>query len=237
MRILAVLKRYNKLFAILIFITIVAIYLVISLSGNYLKERLYHDDNIKQPINNIKSIEKIVDETDDGNNNSSTEKNAYFEYVFTEDKSLGDYIYLTNQFPTSDEIGKKLEGKYKTYNFKLRFNDASVGVKYNITLEKLKESDLANDWVKVYLVNEGVDIPNCIRETGRIKTFNEYSLYNGNSDEIILYSGMVTPEDAKRGYKDYTLRMWISEDVKVVNQNYEERSIVARVNVYANSTF
>ena len=110
-------------------------------------------------------------------------------------------------------------------------------MKYNITLEKLKESDLANDWVKVYLVNEGVDIPNCIRETGRIKTFNEYSLYNGNSDEIILYSGMVTPEDAKRGYKDYTLRMWISEDVKVVNQNYEERSIVARVNVYANSTF
>lgn len=242
MKILAVLKRYNKVFAILAFVTIIAIYLVISLSGNYLKDVLYRDDNIAQPVNNIKSIEetpKPIDNDSQGKNNNSNgkpqdESNEFFEYVFTEDQNLGDYIYLTNQFPISDEIGKKLEGKYKTYNFKLRFNEASVGVKYNITLEKLAESDLMNDWVKVYLVNEGKDIPNCIRSNGRIKTFNEYPLYNGKNDEIILYSGTVTPEEANRGYKNYTLRMWISEDVHVVNQDYEERSIVARVNVYAN---
>ena len=240
MKILTVLKRYNKLFAVLAFITIIAIYLVISLSGNYLKDVLYHDENIEQPVNNIKSIEEETKDDEDNQNkgtNDNKSSSEYFEYVFTEDKTMGDYIYLTNQFPITDEIGKKLEGKYKTYNFKLKFNEVSVGVKYNITLEKMKESDISDDWVKVYLVNEGKDISNCIRSNGRIKTYNEYKKYNNKSDEIILYSGTVTQEEAKRGYKDYTLRMWISEDVQVVNQDYEKHSIVARVNVYANKEY
>ena len=235
MKILAVLKRYNKLFALLAFGAIVAIYLVISLSGNYLKDVLYHDDYVKQPINSIRSIEvEDIPQDDDNNNKPQNENKEYFEYVFTEDKNMGDYVYLTNQFPISDEVGKELEGKSKAYNFKLRFNEASIGVKYNITLEKLKESDLMNDWVKVYLLNEEKEISNCIRSNGRIKTFNEYPLYNDREDEIILYSGVVTSEEAKRGYKNYTLRMWISEDVQVVNEDYPERSMVARVNVYAN---
>ena len=46
MKILTVFKRYNKIFAFIAGVVIVSIYLVISLSGNYLKDRLYHDDNI-----------------------------------------------------------------------------------------------------------------------------------------------------------------------------------------------
>ena len=230
MRILAVLKRYNKIFAFLAFITIVTIYLVISLSGNYMKDVLYHDDIIAQPVNNIRSIEEIVDIDD-----KDKENDGYFEYVFTEDKTIGDYIYLVNQFPISDEVGRELEGKYKTFNFKLKFNEKSVGIKYNITLEKLPESDLANDWVKVLLVNEGKDVPNCIRSNGRIKTYNEFDNYK--NQEVLLYSGTVTEAEARRGYKNYTLRMWISEDVKVVNEDYEKHTFVARVNVYANRSF
>ena len=245
MRILTVLKRYNKLFAFIAFLTIVAIYLVISLSGNYLKERIYHDENTRQPVNSIKSIiQEIKDDNNDDNKDNDKDKdkvkdndnnNEYFSYEFNENKEMGDYIYLINQFPISDEVGKQLEGKYKTYNFRLKFNEAAAGSKYNITLERLAESDLYNDWVKVYLLNEGNEISNCIRENGRIKTYNEFERYNSKDNEVLLYSGTISPLEAKRGYKDYTLRMWISEDVKVVNEDYEKRSFIARVNVYATS--
>lgn len=220
MRILTVLKRYNKLFAIIVTIGIIAIYLVIALSGKYLKERIYRDDNVKQPVNNIKSVDDDV-----------------FSYEFTEDKTMGNYIYMINQFPITDEVGRELEGKLKTFDFKLKFNGQSKGIKYQITLEKMDGSDLQDNWVKVYLENEGREVSDCIRSTGRIKTYNEYSKYNGKNDERILYSGFITDDDIKRGYKNYTFRMWVSEDVKVVNEEYEKNSFIARVNVHANGSF
>lgn len=227
MKILTVLKRYNKIFAIIITGTIIAIYLVITLSGNYLNERLYHDVHAKQPMNNIFAV---PEKKDDDNKKDDPE----FSYEFNEDYSVGDFIYMINQFPMQDEVGRKLEGKYKTYNFSLKFNSSSAGLDYNITLEKMPESDLFPNWVKVYLENEGKEVSTCIRETGRVKTFDEFSKYKDKENEIVLYSGTITPEEAKRGYKNYTLRMWVSEDVNVVNEDYEERSFVARVNVYAN---
>ncbi len=233
MKILTVLKRYNKIFAIIITGTIIAIYLVITLSGNYLNERLYHDVHAKQPMNNIFAVpEKKDDDNKKDDNENNTKED--FSYEFTEDSSIGDYIYMINQFPMKDEVGRKLEGKYKTYNFSLKFNSASAGTQYTITLEKMPESNLFSNWVKVYLENEGVEVANCIRNTGRVKTFNEFSKYNDKEEEIVLYKGTITSEEAQRGYKNYTLRMWVSEDVNVVNEDYEERSIVARVNVYAN---
>ena len=51
-----------------------------------------------------------------------------------------------------------------------------------------------------------------------------------------FYNGTITQAEAKRGHKDYTLRMWISEDVNVYNEKYDEHTIVARVNVYANGS-
>jgi hypothetical protein len=132
----------------------------------------------------------------------------------------------------SDEVGKSLEGQFKTFDFKIQFHEKSIGVNYAITLEKLPGTDLYDDWVKIYLSSEGKGI-NCYRSTGRIKTYNEYSKYNNKDKEIVLFKGRVTSDDVKKGYREYRFRMWVSEDVKVVNKNYESRSFIARVNVHA----
>lgn len=157
------------------------------------------------------------------------------EIIFTYDYEEGNYIYLINQFPIKDEVGKSLQGDKHTNDFKLRMNERATGVKYTITIEKLDGSDLDERWAKIFLVNDGVDVANCYRSTNRVKTFNEYQTYNGNEKERILYEGVVSSAEALRGYKDFTLRMWISEDLKLNNSNYlsETKTFKARINVYA----
>jgi hypothetical protein len=142
---------------------------------------------------------------------------------------------LINQFPTRDEVGKNLQGDKRTQDFKLKFNENAAGVRYVITAEKLDGSDLEERWAKLFLVNDGVDVANCYRTNNRIKSFDEYQNYNGNSKEKILYEGTISNSDAARGYKDFTFRMWVSEDLKLVNSNYlsETKTFKARINVYA----
>lgn len=202
------------IFAIfIVIISFVVIYL--SFTRTYLTGQIYIDVIPKQPMNNIKGIEEDP-----------------IAYVYTTDKSYGNNIYLINQFPISDEVGKNLEGKNKTFDFRLEFNGKTAGVNYEITLEKMAGTDLVEDWVKVYLEEEGKGI-NCYRTSGRIKTYNEYSKYASSKNEIVLYKGKVTEKDLKAGFRNFRFRMWISEDVKVENNNYESKSFIARVNVHA----
>jgi len=154
-----------------------------------------------------------------------------FEYEYDND----NYIYLINQFPIVDEIGKSLQGDKRTNDFKLRFNENAAGIKYTITVEKLDGSDLDDEWVKMFLVNDGADVSNCYRTNNRVKTFNEYNKYNNSSKERIIYEGIISSTEASRGYKDFTFRMWVSEDLQLNNNNYlsESKTYKARINVYA----
>ena len=158
---------------------------------------------------------------------------VFFEYEYDE----GNYIYLIDQFPIKDEIGKELQGEKHTQDFKLRFNESAEGVRYTITAEKLDGSDLKDEWTKLFLVNDGIDVDNCYRTTGRIKTFNEYTKYNGSDKEVVLYEGVVTNSEALRGYKEFTFRMWVSEDLQLNNSDYlsETKSFKTRINVYADA--
>ena len=207
----------NKKMYIVMVVLFVAVFLVIYLSfyRTFLTGQIYIDLIPKQPMNSIKGIEE--DPT---------------AYVYREDKSYGNYIYLTNQFPISDEIGKSLEGAYKTFDFKFEFNEKTLGVDYVVTLERMKETDLEPSWVKLYLENERVGVKNCFRDTGRIKNYDEYSKYNKKDDEVILYKSKVTETDIKKGYRSFRFRMWVSEDVKLQNEDYLSKTFVARVNVH-----
>lgn len=213
-------------------IVFIIVFLVITLSGEYLEKQFYSNHFDMVPINNILSLEKIpIDDNNDNNDNGKKDDPVIFTY--TEDKTNGNYIRLVNQFPLRDEIGKSLEGEYKEFNFQLNMNTRAKGVKYYITVEKLINSDFDENYVKIYLDNEGVLLPECIRETGRIKTFNEYEVYNGQNTERIIYKGVVTPAEAARGYKKFTFKMWVSEDLVKHNEDYLSQTFLARINVHA----
>ena len=198
----------------------------------------------KQPINNIigiKEDEPIDDggkkENNNKNNDNKKDDNVIDDkdIIFTYEYDEANYIYLINQFPLKDEIGKYLQGEKHTQDFKLKFNEKAEGVKYTITVEKLDESDLKEEWTKLFLVNDGADVLNCYRTNNRVKTFNEYKMYNNNSKERVIYESVVTNAEAHRGYKDFTFRMWVSEDLQLYNSDYlsETKTFKTRINVYA----
>ena len=213
---ISVRKKNQKLYiitAIVIVITFLVIYL--SFYKTFLTGQIYIDVLPKQPMNNITGI--IGDPV---------------AYIYTEDKSYGNYIYLINQFPISDEEGMDLEGKYKTFDFHFEFNEKALGVNYVINIKKMKETDLEESWVKSYLTMEGYNLKNCFRSNGRVKTYDEYEKYNKKDNEVILFKSKVTEEDLLKGYREFRFRMWISEDVLVEDGYYENKSFVARVNVH-----
>ena len=155
--------------------------------------------------------------------------------VFEYDYDKENYIYLVNQFPIKDEVGKNLQGEKHTQDFRLKFNSEAEGIKYTITAEKLDESDFDDKWIKLFLVNDGADVKNCFRTTGRIKTFDEYENYKNNPKEKVLYEGVIKKAEAVRGYKNFTFRMWVSEDLELVNSDYlsQTKTYKTRINVYA----
>ena len=214
-------KNRNSLMYISTVIVVIIVYIVIYLFGVSLRKNIldenggYQNNPAPQPTNSI--ISSLID------------SKVIFEYEYED----GNYIYLDNQFPTSDSDGKNFIGDKYTQDFKLRFNELALGVRYTITAERLNESDLDNTWVKTYLTSDGVGIDNCFRKDGKVKTMDEYDNYKNNPNEKVLYQGRVTFNEARRGYKNFTFRMWISDDVKVVNEEYPSKTIKVKINVYA----
>lgn len=222
-------KNRSRLVYLLTMIVILIVFLVIYLSGCLLKKLIYSNNVVKQPVNNIYSLEK---EQEDGN-----EKKETTQFTFEWDDDKTNVIRLYNQFPIRDEVGMALAGEYKTHDFKLKFNNKAVGVKYYITAERLVNSDFDENYMKLYLENEGKPIDNCFRESGRIKHFVEYETYQNKSDERILYTGTITAAEAKRGYKEFTFRMWVSEDLVKINEDYLSQTFLARINVHATDKY
>lgn len=224
--------RDSKIYIVTIIVVII-VYLVIYFFGSSIKKSIYdggsEQNTPKQPVNNILSKHDSSNNNSSNNTKDKEEEGILFRYEALD----SDYIELYNQFPTQDEVGMAFFGNKYTQNFRLKLNSHAVGVKYTITLKKQLGSDLEDDWAKVYLVTDGSSIANCFRESGRVKTFNEYTSYLDNPEEKILYEGVITYDEASRGYKDFTLRMWISEDVRVVNEAYLSKSFLAKVAVYA----
>ena len=162
-----------------------------------------------------------------------TVENIDEDIIFSYDYDDENYIDLYNQFPTTDEVGKAFSGDKYTHDFRFSLNSAANGIHYVITLKKQPETDMPDAWTKVYLEADGVGVSNCFRTNGRVKTYNEYENYSGNADEKVLYEGVITYAEASRGYKNFTLRMWMSEDVKLVNENLTSKSFKGKITVYA----
>ena len=252
-------KKYrNGIIYFLTIIVVIIVYIVIYFYNGKIQDSIYlekknYEENIKkQPVNNLISIVKKVDpeppiddkdkdKDKDKNKDNNKDKDKKDDekintddlFIYDFDETNGNVINLVNQFPIKDEVGRKLEGEYRTHDFELKMSKQATGISYVITIEKLDGSDFDEKWIKVYLENEGTPISNSLRSDGRVKTFTEYTKYKNKDNERILYEGIVSNAEALRGLKKYTLRMWVSEDLTLNNENYLSKTFKARVNVYA----
>ena len=208
------------------------------------------DPNVKYTISGIKEGDKI--------NPGSTkviylvvEGNKDVKYPITVESTIeidtSDFgvsngengIYLVNQFPTSDEVGKQFQGTNYVYTFSLIVGKKTVGAYYEITLVPNSDNTLDPNYVKVYLEKnkQGVDLS--YRKNGRVKVFTEYSESENGADGKVIYKGNITEEDAKLGKLDFVMRMWITEDLHLSEdmlKDYVNRKFSATVNTYATFT-
>ena len=231
-------KDRNHVIYTVTLIVVVIAYLLIYLFGITVKHSIYLENSMyvnnipKQPINSIFSL--VKEKEDDTNKSSGKDKDKdktngiLFKYEET-----SNAIDLVNQFPTADEVGRNFSGNKYVQDFRLKLNVHATNVQYIITLTKDKGSNLEDELTKIYLESDGEPITNIFRSNGRIKTYNEYQKYLNKNDERILYEGTITSQEAMRGHKDFTLKMWISEDLKVFNEDYLARVFKARIKVYA----
>ena len=158
-----------------------------------------------------------------------------FIFSYKEKETLGNGILIENMLPTTDEVGRALVGDYNTFEFTLYFGKKSKNRYYEITAEMLNNCTLDSKYVKIYLESDEVVLDNVLRSNGRIKVFSEYSnatINKNNSREKVIHSGNITKDDVKRGYKNFTLKMWFSEDAPLNDQTMNKMFAV-RINVYA----
>jgi len=154
-------------------------------------------------------------------------------FSYYEKPGIGNGIWLKNQFPTPDAVGKAFKGDKYIFEFKLLLNEKSAGVRYTIVAEKLVNSDLRNDLVKLYLESGGKPVSTVVRGDGSIKNFTEYANYRKKATQKVLYTGTITRAEALRGYKEFTFKMWLSDELTMQQDDYG-RTFLTRINVYAN---
>lgn len=158
-----------------------------------------------------------------------------FIFSYSEKETIGNGIYIENMFPTTDEVGKALVGDYNTFEFSLYFGNKSKNRYYEITAEMTDECTLPGQYAKVYLESDGVALDNVIKPNGKVKVYTEYenaTIDKNNNREKVIYSDKLSKSEVSKGHKDFTLKMWFSEDAPLNNQTMDKK-FVLKINVYA----
>ncbi|MBR3660986.1 MAG: hypothetical protein IKN63_03675 [Bacilli bacterium] len=161
-------------------------------------------------------------------------------YIITYIENTGNSetgIYLINQFPTPDEVGKKFEGKNYVFNFSLIIGRKTAGAYYELTAIENSDNTLNKEYVKVYLEKNGKGVDMSYKPNGKVKVYSEYenSKYN-EAEGKVIYKDYINDEDALKGKIDFVMRMWVSEDVNVDSdklEDYVNKKFSIKVNTYA----
>ena len=127
-----------------------------------------------------------------------------------------DAISLNNAFPITDEDGMKL----KPYSFTIN-NTCDLFVSYNVSLEILKDSTLPIKYVRSMLNKEAVVNLNTLEST--TKNISD------SIDSKILTTGSLGSGDSA----DYTLRIWMDEDVTVDDTDAINKTLLSKVTITA----
>ena len=120
-------------------------------------------------------------------------------------------IYMTDVYPTPDEVGKTLTGdkEYFDFNISAYFKNIKSGkIVYEISLIPIEGNTLSPDNIRVYLTEDGkeVSINNNI-----VNTYSNLPNSKYRSNGKVIYRRSVS----KNNVSEYVFRMWLSSKAKV----------------------
>ena len=170
--------------------------------------------------------------------NSITTGNLTFYY--DEKEAVGNGITLSNAFPMSDEVGKKMTGGNQVFDFQVVSNAVGEAISYEVVMQKQASSTLSGNHVKVYLTTvDGTteqEVSNSV-SNGNVKTYTDYeNTWVKDVEGKTLYQETIA-NGMKNYEKNFRLRMWLSEDATSVvggKWAYSNKEFSIKVNVYAN---
>lgn len=152
--------------------------------------------------------------------------NVYLNY--TEDNNG---INITNAFPVSDDVGKTLtdENYYFDFTVEGKFSGDLVA-DYEVSAEKMANSTLSNDEVKLYLEKKIDDSYEEVMAPKNFTPLKESTDLGTMAGTMLLDKGRMT----KSSEVNYRLRMWVADNA--VLDQFEKTfgitvSIKAKVNL------
>lgn len=139
-------------------------------------------------------------------------------FLYDEKSANGNGISITNAFPISDSVGKKLTGNNQVFDFRILATSVNSSIPYEITARKKSDSDDMDHAIKLYLTElentKEIETPLTIKGD-TVKRYSELSqtsiLVTDGTVEKTLYTDTV-PANTKDYEKNFRLRMWLAND-------------------------
>lgn len=125
-----------------------------------------------------------------------------------------NYIYMTNVYPTEDEIGKQLNGdkEYFDFNISSSLKDATGSITYEIALLPSEGNTLDTSDIRVNLVENGKDVS---INKNMINNFSDLPDSSKRPGAKLIYKKTVS----KTSVNEYVFRMWYSYNAEVSSQS------------------
>ena len=161
--------------------------------------------------------------SNDSNGNGGI--NSKISMTYTENMNG---ISIQDALPTSDEVGKKLNGKGEYFDFTIKSNVVNSSITYEIAAIKDKSSTISDDFIKLYLEKQNSGTYEQVMEPTIFKSITKRSKIGSPKGSMVLYK----LNRKKSGTDNYRLRMWIKEDAVVEM----DKSYTVKVNVYGKAS-
>ncbi len=161
--------------------------------------------------------------SNDSNGNGGI--NSKISMTYTENMNG---ISIQDALPTSDEVGKHLNGKGEYFDFTIKSNVVNSSITYEIAAIKDKSSTISDDSIKLYLEKQNSGTYEQVMEPTIFKSITKRSKIGSPKGSMVLYK----LNRKKSGTDNYRLRMWIKEDAVVEM----DKSYTVKVNVYGKAS-
>lgn len=174
------------------------------------------------------AFKKATSEDGTNSNNGSNGNggiNSKISMTYTENMNG---ISIQDALPTSDEVGKHLNGKGEYFDFTIKSNIVNSSITYEIAAIKDKSSTISDDSIKLYLEKQNSGTYEQVMEPTIFKSITKRSKIGSPKGSMVLYK----LNRKKSGTDNYRLRMWIKEDAVVEM----DKSYTVKVNVYGKAS-
>ena len=157
-------------------------------------------------------------------------KTGAITFLYTEVDGIGNGLGINDAMPMTDAQGKA-QSNYFDFKITSKKNN-NYKIPYTVTARMSNQSDDIGSVVKVYLTDDNNNEIEAPKLYSGLTQYTNSSIDVSGYTEKIIYQGNV-PVSSTNYEKNFRLRMWIDENADYLANDYNNKTFVLTVNVYA----